>query len=249
MLPWNPSQAHLKTSGLNFVGTMFITGVLNAVLCALGGQPTCFPSKDSGKIPGVSAPRLQKGRRAPEDSQGGDATQHQWLWWNSSCLGLPNPSVLPMALQLRATLSKRDADCWRLISCSGFFCLCSPPGSRPDTWVTTWEHTPAPQWVGKTKPSAVGEQPSSHPSQERVLSPADKYHTRKCRNLLCCLYPSQSSINHKSKGKRGRSQLAFPLCSLMCPLSLSPCQIGKHRFQRPRELFLILSSSAGNRRA
>lgn len=51
-------------------------------------------------ISGISAPGFQKSRQAPEDSQGGDATQHQWLWYNSSYLGQPNPSLLPVALQL-----------------------------------------------------------------------------------------------------------------------------------------------------
>lgn len=68
------------------MGTMFITGVLSAVLCALGGQPTCFPARIQGKslvylhLDSRRADRLQRTLRVGmQHSIGGsDVTDLAW---------------------------------------------------------------------------------------------------------------------------------------------------------------------------
>lgn len=111
-------------------------------------------SKDSGKIPGISTPGFQKGRQAPEDSQGGDATQHWWLWCNRSCLGQLIRPCSPWPCNWEPPFPKGmlTAGDWSTSQASSAV----PRAADPTPGWPTRGHTPAPQWVVKTKIPTVG---------------------------------------------------------------------------------------------
>lgn len=86
---------------------------------------------------------------------------------------------------------------------SSWGCVCQCVSSRPDAWGDS-QRTDT--WWFKRKTARVGTRLTSHPSQERALWPADKWHTRKCGSLFFCLpIPAWIIL----KGGRAWSQLAF----------------------------------------
>lgn len=86
---------------------------------------------------------------------------------------------------------------------SSWGCVCQCVSSRPDA---CGDSQRTDTWWFKRKTTRVETRLTSHPSQERALWPADKWHTRKCGNLFFCLpIPAWIIL----KGGRGWSQLAF----------------------------------------